>query len=908
MDRSDSGVLGAWMNLPKPDKPGSEWLPTQPDRSYRRRMAQLRWRHFNGTPALDLAADHCRLVDLSLQSLLKPSRLAPPGSTARSRKHCWLALGAYGSLELTPFSPLRLLLTGSIGDGEANRVLEAARSRMAAMGISGEVVQFSSRECLRRSQTDMGFCLELLSSRWLGGARSVGSDLQQRLRSTLVKRPVVFLCDLEGHYRQMLDGGESSVYALTAGLEQGPGGLWCCRALLQALRLLAGTGDPVRILGKGGITPAEWTQLLAIRERLLQIQTHLHFLAGAPESDLLGEVGVRTARFLGFHDSRQLPALELLVRDILRRKRKLMALFEGYLERNKAAFLKGNEPFKSQYLRLVSQPEQGSEEETPQRWMKIFRLSQMEPGIVQPPMVSRLQARLHRWPDRYWRVSAMHADFRGILKNKGRVGSTLRRMRDLGFLARYLPEFGRLDCLPGISRGRRYSIDEHTLRAVDRLDQVANSTDPGLRDYRGLLEQVEDPSILYLGLLLHETGANGPDRLSGNGQPMAVRALQRLNAPPEDRDRVLMLVTEQTLLAHVSQRRDFDDPLVVQEISSVVETTDNLNMLLLHTFADLTSVDETAWSERNRFLLWSLYFRVMDRLMFGRELSGAEHARVAEIQRGVLEQLAGELPVDSVLNHFSFLPEKYALYTPLPQIVAHVRLCENLKERPLASEWVANPDGGYHELHLSTRDLPGRFAQITGTLAALGIRLLSAQLNTREDGIVIDTFHVSDLGSHLLIDDAGRRRVDQVLAEIILGKTRLEDLLRGQRYEVRAEPGAAAFAVAPRLRIDNDISAHSSVIEVQAQDSWGLSYRIAGILAELGLNIVSAKLATERNYAFDVFYVQTESGEKVVDGARMSQILERLRLEVKSQAQPFGRTPVPGRSGRAQGSSAESAS
>lgn len=880
------------MNLPKPDNPGNEWLPTQPDGSYRRGMARLRWRHFSGTPALDLAAEYCRLIDLSLQSLLKPSRPAVSGSAARTPKYGWLALGAYGSLELTPFSPVRLLLTGSIPDDEASQVLEATRSRMADLGIQGEIMHLSSRECLRRSQTDMGFCLELLSSRWVGGASSVGSDLNHRLRSTLVKRPVVFLCDLGGHYRQMLEGGAGSVYALNGGLESGPGGLWCCRALLQSLRLLAGTGDPVRILRKGGISPREWTQLLAIRDRLLQIQTHLHFLAGAPRSDLLGEAGVRTARFLGYHDSRRLPVLELLVRDTLRWKRKLLVLFEGYLERNKAAFLKGTEPFKSQYLRLVSQPEQGSEEETPQRWMKIFRLSQMEPEVVQPGMVSRLRSQLHLWPARYWRVPAMHADFRVILKNKGRVGSTLRRMRDLGFLARYLPEFSRLDCLPGIARGRRYSIDEHTLRAVDRLDQVANSTDPGLRDYRGLLEQVEAPSILYLGLLLHETGSSGPDRLSGNGQPMAVRALQRLNASPEDRDKVLMLVREQTLLVHVSQRRDFDDPQIIQEISSVVETTDNLNMLLLHTFADLTSVDETAWSERNRFLLWSLYFRVMDRLMFGQELSGAEHARVAEVQRGVLEQLAGELSLDSVLNHFSFLPEKYALYTPLPQIVAHVRLCENLKEQPLASEWVANPDGGYYELHLSTRDLPGRFAQITGTLAALGIRLLSAQLNTREDGIVIDTFHVSDLGSHLLIDEAGRRRVDQVLSEIILGKTRLEDLLRGQRYEARAEPSSAGFAVPPRVRIDNDISAHSTVIEVQAQDSWGLSYRIAGILAELGLNIISAKLATERDYAFDVFYVQTEDGEKVVDGLRMSQILERLRLEVKSQAPLFGRVPV----------------
>ena len=110
------------MNLPKPDKPGSEWLPTQPDRSYRRGMAQLRWRHFNGTPALDLAAEHCRLVDLSLPSLLKtePTR-GSRQPLAGTGKTCWLALGAYGSLELTPYSPVRLLLTGSIGDGEASR-------------------------------------------------------------------------------------------------------------------------------------------------------------------------------------------------------------------------------------------------------------------------------------------------------------------------------------------------------------------------------------------------------------------------------------------------------------------------------------------------------------------------------------------------------------------------------------------------------------------------------------------------------------------------------------------------------------------------------------------------------------------------------------------------------------------
>ena len=847
------------MNLPEPDKPRREIPVAQVGRSYQRGMARLRWRHFNGTSAVELAADHCGLIDINLRPLLKLSRLSVPSTTTKRLKPCWMALGAYGSRDLAPFSPVRLLLlTRPVWDADVSRVLETARSQIADIGIEVEILHLSSEECLLRSQSDMGFCLDLLSSRRVAGLRSAGSDLLQRLRATLVKKPAVFICDLENHYQQKRDCGEDSVYSLTASLESGLGGLWYCRALLESLRLFAGTSDPAQILRKGGITAREWTQLLAIRERLLQIQTHLHLLDSKPRSDLLGESGSLAAQFLGYHNSRHHSALEWFVKDILRRKRQLLTLFEGYLEQNKAAFLKETEPFKSPYLRLVAQPEQAGEEETPEHWMKVFRFSQVEPEIIHHQATPMLCANLYRWQARHWCTPAMHADFRVILKNKGKVGPTLRRMRDLGFLGRYLPEFGRLDCLPCISRGHGYSVDEHMLRAVDCLDQVANSTDPGLKDYRGLLQQVQDPSILYLALLLHEAGSGTQGDSVRNSQPLAARALQRLNFSPEDQEKTLLLVREQHVLAHVSQRRDFDDPQIIQEVSAVVETADNLNMLLLHTFADLSSIGETAWSERNRFLLWSLYFRVMDRLMFGKELSGAEHARVAEIERSALEQLAGELSVDSVLHHFSLLPEKYALYTPLSQIVAHVRLCENLKEHPLVSKWVANPEAGYFELHLSTHDLPGRFAQITGTLTALGIRLLSAQLNTREDGVVIDTFHVSDEGSHLLDDDKSRRRVDQVLTEIILGRTHLEDLLQDQNRKAHSEPISSTFTMAPRIRIDNDISAHSTVIEVQVKDRWGLSYRIAAILAELGLNIVSAKLATERDYAFDVFYVQTE--------------------------------------------------
>jgi [protein-PII] uridylyltransferase len=301
-------------------------------------------------------------------------------------------------------------------------------------------------------------------------------------------------------------------------------------------------------------------------------------------------------------------------------------------------------------------------------------------------------------------------------------------------------------------------------------------------------------------------------------------------------------------------------------------------MLLLLTYADLSSMGESAWSERKHFLLWSLYFKVFDRLMFGDEISQPEYAQVATTQQKVVESLGHEVDVDAILKHFLFLPERYALYTPLPQILSHIRLCERLLERPVVTEWIPHPHAGYTQLNLAARDVPGRFAQIAGSLAASGLSILSAQLNTRDDGIVIDTFQVSNAEDQAIVYPEDWSRVDRLLADVILGLRDLETVLEGRFRSVSV--GQSGSGVVPRVRIDNDISAQSTVIEVQTEDRLGLGYHIAKTLADLGLNILSAKLATEKNHAFDVFYVQTQSGDKVTSSFQMTEILERLRFRL----------------------------
>jgi [protein-PII] uridylyltransferase len=84
----------------------------------------------------------------------------------------------------------------------------------------------------------------------------------------------------------------------------------------------------------------------------------------------------------------------------------------------------------------------------------------------------------------------------------------------------------------------------------------------------------------------------------------------------------------------------------------------------------------------------------------------------------------------------------------------------------------------------------------------------------------------------------------------------------------------------PRIRIENSVSPFATVIEIQAEDRLGLGYQIARTLSSAQLNIVFAKLSTEKSHAFDVFYVCDKRGNKVVEAQRLKQLEEQLREDI----------------------------
>src|SRR5262249_61244606 len=74
------------------------------------------------------------------------------------------------------------------------------------------------------------------------------------------------------------------------------------------------------------------------------------------------------------------------------------------------------------------------------------------------------------------------------------------------------------------------------------------------------------------------------------------------------------------------------------------------------------------------------------------------------------------------------------------------------------------------------------------------------------------------------------------------------------------EPGAK------RISWEKQSSDKSTILELRTGDRLGLAYKIANTLSSLDLDIVFAKVATEKNLALDIFYVTNAAGEKLADG------------------------------------------
>ncbi|HEY7925192.1 MAG TPA: HD domain-containing protein, partial [Vicinamibacteria bacterium] len=378
-------------------------------------------------------------------------------------------------------------------------------------------------------------------------------------------------------------------------------------------------------------------------------------------------------------------------------------------------------------------------------------------------------------------------------------------------------------------------------------------------------DELEDVRPLYLGMLLHDIAKGRGGGHVTKGVVVARRVLARLGIGGELADAVVFLVGAHLEMSQTSQQRDLNEPALIAAFADRVGTLERMNLLMLLTYADHCAVGPGIWNRWKASLLFDLYGRTR------RELEARREGRPAEATTGrdrAAAELRAAFPEEEVERHFALLPERYLRATSAERIASHFRLVRARGERKAAFAWADLGDGHGSELTVTADDRLGLFSLVAGTLAVQGIDILSADLFTRDDGIVLDTLLVAEVPGHRPLRAERRARLEAALLDAVAGRLSVPEAFERWRHSARRtrRPGGRAAKPA-RVRFEQETSALATVVEVRAPDQPGLAYTLAHALAELGLDIMSARIATAKALALDVFYVRDATGRKLAPDA-----------------------------------------
>ncbi|HET6724901.1 MAG TPA: [protein-PII] uridylyltransferase, partial [Gammaproteobacteria bacterium] len=795
------------------------------------------------------------------------------------------AVGGYGRGELHPHSDIDILI---LVEPEApTRHQESLQRFLALLWDIGLKIGHSVRtvaDCETAAKADITVVTNLMESRLLSGPEALYETMRAAVAPDRVWPTAAFFEAKWREQRERHAKYEHTAYRLEPNVKEGPGGLRDIQTIFWVAQRHFGAATEYGLVEHGFLTEDEYRALTDGRNFLWRVRFALHLITGRREDRLLFDHQLRVARLFGYEDRDHLLGVEQFMQHYYRTLMSLSRLNEMLLQLFQEALLLDpdaptrllDEDFQVRH-RFLEVRDETAFRRRPATLMKLFLALERHPELkgVSARTIRLIRRDISLIDDSFRTDPDVRDCFIAILREPQGLSHELRRMNHYGVLGRYLPAFGEIVGRMQYDLFHAYTVDEHILFVVGNLRSFALARhDHEFPLCSRIMQTLDKPEVAYLAGLFHDIAKGRGGDHSTLGATDAEQFCIDHGLSRYDARLVSWLVTHHLSLSITAQKKDINDPAVINEFAGLVGDQVHLDLLYMLTVADVRATNPSLWNSWKASLFGELYANTQRALRRGLENPIDKEELIAETQSRARALLAMRLDESRVNAVWRSLTENYFLQHTADEIAWHT---EALARRDVSESItiMLRSDSGRGGTAISVYSQRGEptFGRATAALDQLGLTIVDARIVPIGENASFDTYVVlEDTGEP--IDDP--QRLDEIAAILKreIGRPGVSPMAVTRRAprQVRmfSTPTVVAFTADERNR--------RTVMEITAGDRPGLLSEIGRVLEQQQIHLQNAKVTTVGERAEDVFFI-TGSGEALDDDAEQqlrSTLLERI--------------------------------
>lgn len=799
-----------------------------------------------------------------------------------------LALGGYAREQMAPHSDIDILI---LHKGKTTKQHEAFINSFTTImwdiGTNPGIQIKGLKDVAKAAMEDEVVRTSFIDNRFLYGSKKDYESFLKTINDKVMERgkSEFLMMKIDG-VRNRNSKFRDSIFRLQPNIKEGTGGIRDINTIYWICKILFKTSNLQETVKHRILTQNEYDTLIENCGFLFSVRNELHYFHNRKYDVMTLEAQIEIAQNMGYAGTHSVQSVELFMRDYYIRAKNTAEITQKVIVRTMAKLSVKklmNKPYiaalsdgYAQYANTLTVMSKDIFDKNPKKLINVFSYAANRGLKISDSMCELIKDSLYLIDEDYLKE---HGQI--FLKSISSFPNAFRIVSDMykcRVLQTMIPEFEGLECRPQFDYYHHYTVDEHTILALNYIDKIAGSIPPSLSQYQDVLNHTERKDLLALSILLHDIGKGQGKNHSLVGAKMSRTICKRLGMSMDDTDTVCNMVEYHLLMSHIAQRRDLHDIDVIEHFTSFLNNLEELRLLFLLTYADMNAVGGAAFNEWKNNLLKELYTKSESAI--NNENIQQEFEIVVNRRRKKLEERCKNMP--EIYEASLTLDDEYVYSTKAAHIIRYLQMAEQVTdENDVVVELDAREELDTIEVIVCARDRVGLLSSICGALASLSYNIKWAKIYTLENNITVDNIMIDNPFAGRKMPEAKKELLKQRITDTIRDSRGIEKQIIQTVSPIKTT--AQVFSKKDKIVFDNDVSTQYTVIDIYAKDRIGLLYDILCRFSRLELNVARAKISTDVDRVVDSFYLFDNKGSKITDQKMLDIIRGELSKEIETE-------------------------